>query len=120
MKKLALLLLTIAVYVGSMLLIGNVHASTPVSGTITSDITWTKAGSPYELTGTVVVNSGVTLSIEPGSPLTLGGSPFAEMISQFDIIGLANLVLIALGIMWVIIILASVERKFAQKDNKKQ
>jgi len=50
----------------------------------------------------------------------LGGSTFAEMISQFEIIGLANLVLIALGIMWVIIILASVERKFAQKDNKKQ
>ena len=66
MKKLVLLLLTIAVLVGSLLLIGNAHASTPVSGTITSDITWTKAGSPYELTGTMVVNSGVTLSIEPG------------------------------------------------------
>ena len=63
MKKLVLLLLTIAVLVGSLLLIGNTDAPTPVSGTITSDITWTKAGSPYELTGTVLVNSGVTLLV---------------------------------------------------------
>ena len=66
MRKLVWLLLIIAVLVGSLLLIGNVHASTPVSGTITLDATWTKASSPYMLTGTVTVNSGVTLTIEPG------------------------------------------------------
>lgn len=41
-------------------------ASTEVTGIIASDITWTKANSPYALTGPVGVRSGVTLTIEPG------------------------------------------------------
>lgn len=61
-----------------------------------------------------------TAKIMPGSPLTLGGSTFAEVISQLDIVGLAKLVLIALGIMWVIIILVSVDRKFGRKTSEKQ
>jgi hypothetical protein len=40
---------------------------TNVNGTISSDTTWTKANSPYNLTGPVTVNPGVTLSIEPGT-----------------------------------------------------
>ncbi len=66
MRKLVWLSLIIAVLVSSLLLVANVNASTPVSGTIASDTTWTKANSPYMLTGTVTVNSGVTLTIEPG------------------------------------------------------
>src|SRR5208337_5359065 len=40
---------------------------TNVNGTINSDTTWTKANSPYNLTGPVTVDPGVTLSIEPGT-----------------------------------------------------
>lgn len=40
---------------------------TNVKGTINSDTTWTKANSPYNLTGPVTVDPGVTLSIEPGT-----------------------------------------------------
>ena len=36
------------------------------SGAITVNTTWEKAKSPYLVTGDVTVNSGVTLSIEPG------------------------------------------------------
>jgi hypothetical protein len=36
------------------------------SGIIYSDTTWTKANSPYELTGPTAVNLGATLTIEPG------------------------------------------------------
>lgn len=61
-----------------------------------------------------------TPKIMPGSPLSLGGSTFAETISQFDITNLAKLVLVALGIMWVIVILFYVDREFAHKDHKKQ
>jgi RHS repeat-associated protein len=41
-------------------------ATTHVSGTITQDTTWTVAGSPYVLGGTVTVNSGVTLTLNSG------------------------------------------------------
>lgn len=37
-----------------------------VGGTITSDTTWTAANSPYILTDTVTVQTGVTLTIEAG------------------------------------------------------
>src|SRR3990172_10271824 len=43
----------------------NSIADTSVSGYITSDTTWTKANSPY-VAGNVIVNSGVTLTIEQG------------------------------------------------------
>lgn len=44
----------------------TVKASTDVTGIISSDTTWTKANSPYTLTGNVIVDEGVTLTIEPG------------------------------------------------------
>ena len=45
---------------------GTTQASTDVNGIINSDTTWTKANSPYTITQPVTVNSGVTLTIEPG------------------------------------------------------
>lgn len=61
-----------------VLLLGTIgllpaRASTPVSGPITSDTTWTAANSPYTLTGDVTVQNGATLTIEPGVEVT--GSP---------------------------------------------
>jgi hypothetical protein len=50
----------------SMAHFGAVHASTEVTGIISSDTTWTKANSPYSLTGPVAINEGVTLAIQPG------------------------------------------------------
>lgn len=40
--------------------------ATNVSGTISTDTTWTVGNSPYVMTGNVTVNAGVTLTIEPG------------------------------------------------------
>jgi hypothetical protein len=44
----------------------NVYGATNYSGTISSSTTWTKANSPYTLTGNLTVDSGATLTIEPG------------------------------------------------------
>lgn len=59
--------------VPSLSLLGIVSGSTPVSGSINSSITWTKTNSPYTVTGPVNVNSGVTLTIEPGVVVELNG-----------------------------------------------
>jgi len=39
---------------------------TNVSGTISIDTTWTKAAGPYIVTGNILVNSAISLTIEPG------------------------------------------------------
>jgi hypothetical protein len=44
----------------------GVARATTVSGAITSDQTWTLAGSPYVMTGDVTVGTGVTLTVQAG------------------------------------------------------
>lgn len=53
---------------------GLARAQTAVApGAITADVTWTRAGSPYTLSGDVSVEAGATLRIEPGAVVRLGG-----------------------------------------------
>lgn len=66
MTRLPWALIFIALVSGAMIFVGSVHASAQVTGTISTDTVWTLADSPYRLSGTVVVNSGVKLTIEPG------------------------------------------------------
>lgn len=66
MRKLICIMLLIVVLVSSMLLIGNVHAITFFQGVISSDTTWRASYSPIALIGPIIVNSGVSLTIEPG------------------------------------------------------
>jgi hypothetical protein len=56
----------------SLILIGNVYADTNVSGEIGTDTIWNAAGSPYVLTGSVIVKENVNLTIEPGVTVNLG------------------------------------------------
>ncbi|MFH0813074.1 MAG: hypothetical protein V2A69_09595 [Pseudomonadota bacterium] len=68
------------------LMSGVSQAETNVSGNISTDTTWTLTNSPYVVTGTVQVLSGVTLTIEPGvtvkfnqgTLLRIGGELIAE------------------------------------------
>ena len=50
----------------ALLALSTTVTAASVSGTITEDTTWTAANSPYTLTGHITVDSGVTLTIEPG------------------------------------------------------
>lgn len=42
-----------------------------VSGAIAANTTWTAAGGPYQVTAALTVNSGVTLTIQPGTSVYL-------------------------------------------------
>ncbi len=66
----SILAVSVFVLIGSSYF-GTVQAATDVTGIITADTTWTKANSPYTLTGPVRVNNGVTLTIEPGVTVVL-------------------------------------------------
>jgi hypothetical protein len=61
----------IALMVSSLVLFGTVHfakaqSGTSFSGMINADTTWAKANSPYTLTGNVLVDENITLTIELG------------------------------------------------------
>jgi hypothetical protein len=65
-----------AILIGGLVLasamhFGTVHAFTNVGGTISSNTTWTKANSPYNLLGPTLVSSGVTLTIDAGATVNL-------------------------------------------------
>jgi plastocyanin len=44
----------------------TIASNSNLSGTINNDTTWALSGSPYTITGNVLVSSGVTLTIQPG------------------------------------------------------
>lgn len=44
----------------------TISGNTNISGIISTNTTWTLTGSPYIISGNVLVNNGVTLTIEPG------------------------------------------------------
>ncbi len=73
LKRLAIVCLITLIVSGFALVlrINPTYAAT-VSGIISSNTTWTLANSPYDLTGNVLVNDGVTLTVEPGVSVNLG------------------------------------------------
>lgn len=63
-------LLVFGVFVAAVDFVGAQTSS--VKGMLTSDTTWSKAGSPYVLEGVVGVAEGVTLTVEPGVTVNFG------------------------------------------------
>lgn len=72
MNKLSSAVLIIMLIASTFVIFYPVHAATSVSGIISSNATWTKANSPYQLTGPIAVKEGVTLTIEPGVTVDFG------------------------------------------------
>jgi hypothetical protein len=56
----------VALFFGISIVVSVQSFATNVSGLISTNTTWTKANSPYVVTGNVLINTGVTLTIEPG------------------------------------------------------
>ncbi len=74
-KKLVLILvfvLSTSAFAGIMPF-STVQANTNISGVITADVTWTEVNSPYVLAGNVLVDNGVTLTIDAGVTINLDG-----------------------------------------------
>ena len=68
MRRLAWTLLVLTILVGAMIWsLSPVDAYQYKSGYINENTTWTKDEGPYRLTGTLYVNPGVILTIEPGT-----------------------------------------------------
>jgi hypothetical protein len=54
--------------------LGNAQISTEISGLINLNMTLTKTGGPYLLTGPVTVSSGVTLTVQAGTSINLASN----------------------------------------------
>ena len=72
LKKLVCILLAL-ILCASILIINCAHASTSATGIINSDTTWDTAHGPYQLTGPVLIQTNVTLTIMPGVTVDFAG-----------------------------------------------
>ena len=72
MRKLAFTILFITIVLAGLLLLEVGHAASLEIGTLPSGAEWTSAGSPYTLTGNVVVAYDASLTIDPGVTVNLG------------------------------------------------
>lgn len=77
-RQLKVLILLLTVFVSILNFAGvrmlPLAKATYVEGEITQDTIWMLVDSPFVLSNDVVVNSGVTLTIEPGVEVRFGGS----------------------------------------------
>lgn len=76
MRKSLISYLLIAIVISGLVFISNVHfgtvsGSTEFSGIISTDTTWTKTGSPYNLTGNVLIDKDVTVTIQADTTVNL-------------------------------------------------
>ena len=74
------------------------------------EVTLPDNSTEVEPTATPIPTPSPTPGIDPGSPLSVGGAALEEDLSQLDIISLAQIVLVLLGVVWAIIILVTVVR----------
>jgi hypothetical protein len=72
LRKFTYAILIITITVGALLFFEDAQADTYVNGTINVNTTWTRADSPYTLTGDVIISNGVTLTVQSGVTVNFG------------------------------------------------
>jgi len=87
-----IVLVVIALAVG-IIKVSVVKAWTPVQGHITRDTLWTVADSPYRLIGDVVVDAGVTLTIEPNVRVEVADACSLIVYGSLYAVGTANAII---------------------------
>jgi hypothetical protein len=60
---------------------------TIVSGVISTNTTWTKQGSPYRISGGIIVNPNITLTIEPGVEVIGKSGEYLDVQGKLKAIG---------------------------------
>jgi hypothetical protein len=73
-----------------------------------------------EPTATPLPTPTPTPKIVPGSPLSVGSSTLEELLFQLDILGVAQVVMVGLGLMWFFIISVTVAKKLFDKMTKEK
>ncbi|RIK42529.1 MAG: hypothetical protein DCC55_08470 [Chloroflexi bacterium] len=73
-------------------------ANTIISGDITTDTTWTGAGSPYEVTAPVNVLAGVTLTVQPGVMVRFNNSAGLVVRGRLLAVGTAAAPIVFTGV----------------------
>jgi parallel beta-helix repeat protein len=63
------------------------YAQTTVPSNIVSDTTWTPGGNPYIITGTCTINTGATLTIDPGVIVKFNNAASLEVDGKLHAIG---------------------------------
>ena len=64
-------------FIAAVLLVAtSAYAQTNVDGNISTNTTWTLSGSPYIVISPVIVEEGVTLTIEPGVIVRFNRNPW--------------------------------------------
>jgi hypothetical protein len=65
-------------------------SQTQVSGIIPTNSTWTKAGSPYNISGNAQVSAGDVLTIEPGTKIVFTGDFYLRALGNIIAVGNAT------------------------------
>ena len=77
-------------FIGLLSFSSLINAQTNVSGIINTNTTWTQANSPYIVTGNILVQTGSTLTIEPGVVVKVNLGLYIRIDGSLNCVGTIN------------------------------